>query len=90
MYQLLTYPLDVIKTNRIVGTPLAKEAGEAIPKEFMTLSEVGGLRGGLFRGFVPFMIALPLWQQCHSQMTMGFPLITLISGSIMINPFAVM
>lgn len=90
MFQVLSYPLDVIKTNRIVGTPFAKEAGEAIPKEFLALSEIGGLKGGLFRGFAPFFIALPFWQQVHSQSTMGFPLITLLSGSVMLNPFAVM
>jgi len=34
MYSVLTYPLDVIKTNRIIQSSLSKEGAESIPKEF--------------------------------------------------------
>jgi hypothetical protein len=42
MYAALTYPLDVIKTNRILQTSLAKEGGESLPRELATLFEKGG------------------------------------------------
>ena len=43
MYSVLTYPLDIIKTNRILQTSLSKEGAESIPKEFTALYEKGGL-----------------------------------------------
>lgn len=52
MYALLTYPLDIIKTNRILQTSLSKEGAESIPKEFTALYEKGGLNRGLFRGLL--------------------------------------
>ena len=52
MYSLLTYPLDIIKTNRILQTSLSKEGAESIPKEFTALYEKGGMNRGLFRGLL--------------------------------------
>jgi Mitochondrial carrier protein len=52
MYTVLTYPLDIIKTNRILQTSLSKEGAESIPKEFTALYEKGGLHRGLFRGLL--------------------------------------
>jgi hypothetical protein len=52
MYSALSYPLDIIKTNRILQTSLSKENAESIPREFTALYEKGGLSRGLFRGFV--------------------------------------
>jgi hypothetical protein len=43
-FPLLTYPLDIIKTNRILQTSLAKEGAESIPREFLALYEKGGLK----------------------------------------------
>ena len=57
MYTLLTYPLDVIKTNRILQTSLAKEGAEQIPREILALQEKGGLQRGLFRGFLAGFLA---------------------------------
>ena len=51
MMQFLLYPLDVIKTNRIVQSNLAKEGVESIPREFFALYEKGGLQLGAMRGF---------------------------------------
>lgn len=51
-FLFLTYPLDVIKTNRILQTSLSKEGAENIPKEFLALYEKGGLNRGLFRGLL--------------------------------------
>lgn len=51
MYQFLTYPLDVIKTNRIVQSNMAREGVESVPREFMVLYEKGGLEAGAMRGF---------------------------------------
>jgi hypothetical protein len=50
MLALLTYPFDVIKTNRILNTPLSKEAGHNMGREFVSLYEQGGLSRGAFRG----------------------------------------
>jgi hypothetical protein len=59
MFGIITYPFDVIKTNRILQTSFSKEAGESLPREFTSLHERGGLAKGLFRGVVPtlFMFA---------------------------------
>ena len=57
MLSILTYPLDVIKTNRILQTPLTKECGESIPREFNALYARGGLSTGLYRGFLLTLIA---------------------------------
>ena len=51
MYGFLTYPFDVIKTNRILGTSLSKEGGESITREAVNLFERGEFRRGLYRGF---------------------------------------
>ena len=90
MYYALAYPLDVIKTNRILGTPLAKEAGESIPKEFLILYEYGALRGGLFRGMAPFLISIPFWNHVRAMEGDGLPMITVAAGSLMLNPLAVL
>jgi hypothetical protein len=52
MFSLLTYPFDVIKTNRILQTSLSKEAGGSIPNELSALYERGGLFKGLYRGLL--------------------------------------
>lgn len=56
MYSCLTYPLEVIKTNRILQTSLAKEGAERIPREILSLQEKGNLYRGLFRGFAPAVL----------------------------------
>ena len=43
MYQFIAYPLDVVKTNRIIGSQISKEAGENLPREMLTLYERGAL-----------------------------------------------
>lgn len=52
MYSFLTYPLDVIKTNRILQTNLSKEGADSIPRELSILFEKGQFQRGLYRGFV--------------------------------------
>lgn len=59
-FPLLTYPLDIIKTNRILQTSLAKEGAESIPKEFLALYEKGGMKQGLYRGFLIGFLAASL------------------------------
>ena len=50
MYQFIAYPLDVVKTNRILGTQISKEAGENLPREMVALYESGALQSGMYRG----------------------------------------
>ena len=50
MYQFIAYPLDVVKTNRIIGTQLSREAGENLPREMVSLYERGALQTGMYRG----------------------------------------
>ena len=50
MYQFIAYPLDVVKTNRIVGSQITKEAGENLPREMLALYERGALQSGMYRG----------------------------------------
>jgi len=54
-YSFFAYPLDVIKANRIVSSPLAKEAGENLPRELVALYERGALSRGFYRGLVPMI-----------------------------------
>jgi hypothetical protein len=58
MLALLAYPFDVIKTNRILNTPLSKEAGHNMGREFVSLYEQGGLSRGAFRGLSLPLLAL--------------------------------
>ena len=60
MYSLLTYPLDVIKTNRIMATPLDREAGENLPRELVALYDRGALKSS-YRGLFPFLVGAGLW-----------------------------
>jgi len=53
MYAFLTYPLDVIKTNRIVGSQLTREAGENLPRELVSVYERGAMQTGFYRGLAP-------------------------------------
>lgn len=85
---MLTYPLDVIKTNRIVNSPLTKGAGENLPREFVSLYERGNLRSGLFRGLLPGLGATLFWKEVADQSRNGLPVITLVLGTITLNPFA--
>jgi hypothetical protein len=57
MFAFLTYPLDIIKTNRILQTSLAKEGAERIPREILSLQEKGNLQNGLYRGFLATLAA---------------------------------
>ena len=50
MYQFIAYPLDVVKTNRIIGSQLSREAGENLPREMVALYERGALQTGMYRG----------------------------------------
>jgi hypothetical protein len=59
-FPLLTYPLDIIKTNRILQTSIAKEGAESIPREFLALYEKGGMKQGLYRGFLIGLLAASL------------------------------
>lgn len=57
MYNFITYPFDVIKTNRIVGSTFAKEATENLPREIIALHEHGELSRGLYRGLLPGLVS---------------------------------
>lgn len=87
MYALLTYPLDIIKTNRILQTSLSKEGAESIPKEFNALYEKGGLNRGLFRGlFVGYLAA-------NMQNIFTSPASGALSGLVLTvacNPFSIL
>ena len=90
MYGLLTYPLDVIKTNRILQTSLAKEGADSIPRELSVLYEKGAFAKGLYRGFLPVM-AISLFPSISGNQNfiwgMGFGS---IFGSILINPLNIL
>jgi hypothetical protein len=90
MYGLLTYPLDVIKTNRILQTNLAKEGADSIPRELSVLYEKGAFSKGLFRGILPvFAISwLPIVTGSQNFLfSLGFGS---IFGSILMNPLNIL
>ena len=39
-----------MKTNRIIGTQITKEAGENLPREMIALYERNALQHGMYRG----------------------------------------
>ena len=78
-YQFLTYPLDVIKTNRIVQSSLAKEGVESVPREFMALYDKGGLQLGAMRGFSMGLLLAASEQYAPMQsLFVSVPLLTAI------------
>jgi hypothetical protein len=70
-FPLLTYPLDIIKTNRILQTSLAKEGAESIPREFLALYEKGGMKQGLYRGFFIGFLAASITGPFSNDVTAG-------------------
>jgi hypothetical protein len=87
MFTILTYPLDIIKTNRILQTSLSKEGAESIPKEFTALYEKGGLNRGLFRGLLVGYLAANI-QGLFSNPANG--IFTGLSLSVLCNPFSIL
>lgn len=86
-FALLTYPLDIIKTNRILQTSLSKEGAESIPKEFQALYEKGGLNRGLFRGLVVGYLAATLQGSVNDTSAGAIGAFAL---SIISNPFSIL
>ena len=86
MYALLTYPLDVIKTNRILQTSLSKEGQESIPRELVALYERGGFQRGAFRGFLMGVIAAFAYQpMTENYLRTGF--LGSLGATALINPW---
>ena len=87
MYSYLTHPLDVIKTNRIMGSQISKEAGENLPREMLALYERGMMQGGLYRGLAPAFGLGIFWKIQGEEMGLNrFPLISLLVGTLLLNP----
>lgn len=86
-FALLTYPLDIIKTNRILQTSLSKEGAESIPREFQALYEKGGLGRGLFRGLLVGFVASTL-QGTFTDARAGT--IGAFALSVACNPFSIL
>jgi hypothetical protein len=86
-FALLTYPLDIIKTNRILQTSLSKEGAESIPREFQALYEKGGLNRGLFRGLIVGYLAATL-QGSFTDPRNGT--IGALGLSVICNPFSIL
>ena len=84
MYTALTYPLDIIKTNRIIQSSLSKEGAESIPKEFQVLYEKGGLSRGLFRGLFIGFLSVHVQEQVSSVQN---GILSAFGLSILTNPF---
>ena len=89
MYSFISYPLDIIKTNRILGTSLSKEGGETIPKEFVVLFEKGGFQHGLMRG-ISMTACLGVIAHQSQEFTKGNILLTAPVVTVLQNPFNVL
>ena len=90
MYSLLTYPLSVISANRMAGTTFAQQASENLPKEFVSLYERGNMNRGMYRGFAPALAFTFFWQDVARNSQEGFPVLSVVLGTLTLNPFAVM
>jgi hypothetical protein len=87
MYSVLTYPLDIIKTNRIIQSSLSKEGAESIPKEFQVLYEKGGLSKGLFRGLFIGYLSVKAQEQVTSVQS---GVLGAFALSVIANPFSIL
>ena len=52
VYEVIMYPMNVISTNRIMQTTLARDSGENLNNELRRLMQVNTLGSGLFRGLL--------------------------------------
>lgn len=85
LYQVLTYPLDVIKTNRILETSLAKQGVESTLREYVGLFDKGGFQLGLMRGFaasVTLKLSADYIRSQESNMLILAPAITIVQNPI--------
>ena len=82
MLTLLATPFDVIKTNRILETSLAKEAKNDLGRELSTLYEHGGLQKGLFRDFSVTFASLFFFQTYLTD----FNIPKILAISLLTNP----
>ena len=79
LYHLLTYPLDVIKTNRILDSKLVSQPMQTIPREAVEIFERGGLQKGLMRGMLmSFAIGSISQVEYFDKSVMLAPLVTLL------------
>ena len=55
-FPLIAYPLEVVKTNRIVAMQNATlESTEELSRDLLKLAERGSLKTGMFRGLLPLI-----------------------------------
>lgn len=87
-FPLLTYPLDIIKTNRILQTSIAKEGAESIPREFLALYEKGGMKQGLYRGFLIAFLAASVQGPFSNDARSGT--IAALALSVITNPLNIL
>ena len=87
-FPLLTYPLDIIKTNRILQTSIAKEGAESIPREFLALYEKGGMKQGLYRGFLIGFLAASLQGPFSNDARSGT--VAALALSVITNPLNIL
>lgn len=85
MYGVLSYPLQTIYTNRIVGTPIFNTTGERLPREFLAIYERGELSRGLYRGFMPFFYFGLCYSQVNCNSAERAPLVSLVLGTTILN-----
>ena len=85
MFGIVSYPFDVIKTNRIVQSAFSKEATENLPREVVALHERGAVQKGLMRGFWPYYastLAIPLATALLAPANMPAAAYTLLAGTV--------
>ena len=54
-------PLDVVKTNRIIGSEISRQAGESLPRELTAIFERGAFKNGMYRGLLPMFTQAALF-----------------------------
>ena len=87
MYQFIAYPLDVVKTNRIIGSQISKEAGENLPREMLTLYERGALQNGMYRGLSTGLVMAATMKIFNDQPIFAqVPYISVAIGTLLTNP----
>ncbi len=85
---LITYPLDVIKTNRILDTTLAKESKGCICTEFKMLMTKCNLQNGPFRGALAYCAIefLQKAQEVDIFASRSLNFLSVASFSLLMNP----
>ena len=85
VWELFSYPLQVITTNRIVESQLSKQGANSLSRELNILTSEGLNNRGLARGLLPFLL-----YEFGSPLVARGDTVIAAAGAVAFNPFSIM